>query len=103
MLSDGNWRTPIGFSKYSTVGKKIFLRNRDTQANHSYSKASEIKKAKEIFQDISDRAGEGAKVTQVQKLREKLAKDYNQLIDDRRTSISNYIERMRAEVVLNGY
>ena len=96
IVGDGNWSTPIGFSKYSTVGKKIFLRNRDTQANHSYSKASEIKKAKEIFQDINDRAGEGAKVTQVQNLREKLAKDYNQLTDDQRRSISNLIERLRA-------
>jgi len=62
IVGDGNWSTPIGFSKYSTVGKKIFLRNRDTQANHSYSKEPEIKAAKSIFQDINDRTGEGAKV-----------------------------------------
>ena len=39
---------------------------------------------------------QGAKVTQTQKLREKLAKDYNQLTDDQRRSISNLIERLRA-------
>ena len=49
IVGDGNWSTPIGFSKYSTVGKKISLRNRDTQANHSYSKASEKKKQKKFF------------------------------------------------------
>ena len=47
--------------------------------------------------------GQGAKVTQAQKLREKLAKDYDQLTDDQRRSISNLIERLRAEVMLNGY
>ena len=38
--------------------------------------------------------GQGAKVTQAEKLREKPAKYYSQLRDDQRRSISNLIERL---------